>query len=379
MMHKLLLISINAIRGFSGPIFNFLIALFAINFFGKENWGIMINALLSIFLIVFFMSWGNKEYLVRKYSTQPSKIFNAFYSNFLSRSLLLPLSLFLFLFFPLQIAFWCILLTILIHTYNALESLIIYNQKFGVQFVAEIIAFGIILSSIFFLKNFHLKTFLKIYCFAFSVKLILLIINLKIWKKPFTFTISKNEFTATFGFFMLGLSGWVASKVDLYIVNFTMHKEQISEYQIAITAFLLIQSLSYFIILPFNKHFYRLPKKTIYKIKKIVAYVSLPLVTISTLFVWYILEKIAKLNLPLNFYIIGGLSCIPTYFFIVDIMVYYRNKKENTVLKINFINAFFNLILTFLLIEKLGLLGAIISVFINQCSILCFYKFNFLR
>jgi O-antigen/teichoic acid export membrane protein len=378
-MNKLILIGINALRGFSGPVFNFLIALFAIKLFGKENWGTMINALLSIFLIVFLISWGNKEYLVRKYSKQPSKIFYAFYSNFLTRSLLLPLSLFLLLFFPLQIAFWSILLTILMHCYNALESLIIYNQKFGVQFIAEIIAFGSIISSLFFFENFSLELFLKLYCFAFILKLFIIIINLKIWKEHFSFKISLNEFTATFSFFMLGLSGWIVSKIDLYIVNFTMPKEQISEYQIAITAFLLIQSLSYFIILPFNKHFYRLPEKTIQKIKKIVASVSLPIVAISTFAVWFILEKIAQLNLPTSFYILGGLSCIPTYFFIVDIMIYYRNKKETSILKINFINAFINLILTFFLIQKMGIMGAIISVFINQCSILCFYKFKLIK
>lgn len=379
MMHKLILISVNAIRGFSSPIFNFLIALFAIKFFGKENWGTMVNAILSIFLIAFLINWGNKEYLVRKYSSQPSKIFFAFYSNFFTRSLLLPLSLILLFFFPFKIAIWCILLTIIIHCYNATESLIVYNQIFGIQFIAEIIAFSIITTSIFYFEKFKLEIFLQLYCLAFFVKFLIVIINLRLWKEKFSFKISLNEFKAAFGFFMIGFSGWIASKIDLYIVSFTMPKEQISEYQIAITAFLLIQSLSYFIILPFNKHLYRLPEKSIQKIKKIVAAVSFPLVIISTIVIWYILEEIAQLNLPINFYVIGGLSCIPIYFFIIDIMIYYRNKKESRILKINFISAFINLILTFFLIQKMGIIGAIISVLINQCSILCFYKFKLIK
>jgi O-antigen/teichoic acid export membrane protein len=378
-MNKIILIGVNTIRGFSGPIFNFLIALYGIKIFGKKDWGTMINALLSIFLIVFIISWGNKEYLIRKYSKQPAKVYYAFYSNFFSRSLLLPLSLSIFLFFSVQNAIWCIALVILMHTYNAFESLVIYHQKFGAQFIAETIAFGIIFSCILYFENFNLVIFLKLYCLVFLFKLIFLIINLKIWKEHFLFKISLNDFKGGFGFFMLGLSGWFASKADLYIVNFTMPKEQVSEYQIVITAFLLIQSLSYFIILPFNKHFYRLPEKTILKIKKAVAFASLPLVAISTIVVWFILEKIAFLNLPISFYIIGGLSCIPTYFFIVDIMIYYKNKKENSVLKINFINAFVNLILTFILIQQMELLGAIVSVFINQCSVLCFYKLKLIK
>ncbi|RED44406.1 hypothetical protein DFQ10_10389 [Winogradskyella eximia] len=378
-MNRLLLIGINTLRGFSGPMFNFLITLFGIKFFGKEDWGTMINALLSVFLIVFIIGWGNKDYLIRKYSKQPSQIYQAFYSNFFSRSLLLPLALILLLFFPITIAIWCIVLVLLMHSYNALESLVIFHQKFGAQFAAELIAFGLIFSSIFYFNNFSLETFLKLYCAAFLFKLLWLIIAMKLWKAHFHLKVSLQEFIAPFWFFMLGLSGWVASKADLYIVNFTMPKAQISEYQIAITAFLLIQSLSYLIILPFTKHLYRLPEKSIAKIKKILAFTSFPLVTLCTAVLWFILEKIAILNLPISFYVFGGLASIPTYFFIVDIMMYYRNKKESSILKINFINALLNLVLTFLLIQKMGIMGAIISVFINQCSFLCFYKFKLIK
>jgi len=378
-MNRYVLIGINAIRGFSAPVFNFLIALFGIKFFGKEDWGTMINALLSIFLIVFILSWGNKDYLIRKYSKDPAKIYSAFYSNFFTRSLLLPLALLLFLFFPINIAIWSIALAILIHSYNALESLVIYNQKFGMQFMAEIIAFGCILSSIFYFKNFNLETFLKLYCIAFLFKFLLLAIGLKLWKNNFHYQISLNEFKAPFGFFLLGLSGWVASKADLYIVNFTMPKEQISQYQMAIMSFILIQSLSYLIIMPFNKHLYRLPLKSIAKIRRIVALISFPLVTIGTVVVWFILEKIALLNLPITFYIFGGLSSIPIYFIIVDIMMYYRKNKENTILKINFIIALINLVLSFILIQLMGIMGAIISVFISKYCALCFYKFKLIK
>jgi O-antigen/teichoic acid export membrane protein len=206
-----------------------------------------------------------------------------------------------------------------------------------------------------------------------------LIIGLKLWKECFYFQISFNEFKAALGFFLLGLSGWIASKADLYIVNFTMPKEQISQYQIAITAFLLIQSLSYLIIMPFNKHLYRLPLKSIAKIKRLVALISFPIVAIGTFGIWVILEKIAILNLPISFYIIGGLASLPIYFIIVDIMMYYRNNKENTILKINSLVALINIIISFLLIQKMGIMGAIISVLISKYCALSFYKFKLIK
>ena len=146
-------------------------------------------------------------------------MYHAFFSNFITRSLLLPLSLLFLFFFPIKIALLAIVLVILNFTYSSFSTLIVYHHKFGTQLFAEIISFGIILGSIFYFENFDLEVFLKIYIAAIAVKIVILSLQMNFWKERFSVTISINEFKYGFPFFILGLSGWLVSKVDIYAVN----------------------------------------------------------------------------------------------------------------------------------------------------------------
>jgi len=373
-MNKLILIAINMIRGFSSPFFNFLIAIFGVKIFGKNDWGELINVILWVFLFVFILGWGNKEYLIRKYSQQPSKIYHAFYSNFLSRSLLLPISLLLIFFFPYPISIYCITLVVLMHTYNALDSLVIYHQKFGAQFITELLAFVIIFSSIFYCNDFNLVVFLRLYCLAFLSKITGLIISLKLWEQKITFQLSLKEFKEAFSFFMIAFSGWIASKIDIYIVDFYLPKEQLSEYQLLITAFLMLQSLGGLIIIPFTKHIYRTSDATIHKIQKILYLIAIPLVTIGTLGIWIIMEQFVQLNLNYTFYILGSLIALPSFFYTIDIMMLMRVHQERRVITITLIGFLISFILILLLIQEYQIFGVLLSICISQFIILTIYK-----
>ena len=99
-MRRLLTIGMNTIRGFANPAFNFLIVVFGVKVFGKADWASLINVMLWIFFVTFMMGWGNRDHLLRKYSQESRKMYHAFFSNFLSRSLLVPFAFLLLLFFP---------------------------------------------------------------------------------------------------------------------------------------------------------------------------------------------------------------------------------------------------------------------------------------
>lgn len=369
----------NIFRSFALPIFSFVISIVGIRLFGKQSWGEFIYVLTIINFFAFVGNFGNKDFLLRKYSYNPSKIASFFAISFSSRSLLLVFSLLMLIILPIKIAILSSLLILVIFVYQSFDSLIIFYQKFMLQLVAEILGFTIIIGCIFYDFNFSLSNLLYVYIISYIFKIILLLFAFKselTYEKP---TISLHELKESFPFFLIIFSGWIASKIDLYIVNFKLPKEQIAEYQLAITAFLLLQSLSYLIILPFNKHIYRLKSKAIKKFKAKLAYIAIPVVVLGTFCIWILLEKIAKINLPYNFYILGAIASIPTFFFIIDILLFYKNKKESIILKINLIGAFINLILTYNLIEYYGILGAISSVLITQYIILIFYKFNFIK
>lgn len=376
-MNRYILIAVNTVRSFATPAFNFLITIFGIKFFGKEDWGTLINALLWTFFMVFSFGWGNREYLIRKYSKQPRTIYHSFYSNFFSRSILLPLALLLLLFFPFPIAIWCIALVVLMHVYNALDSLVVYHQKFGAQLIAECIAFSIIIASVFYSNTFNLVTFLSIYAFAYLCKLIFLFMAMQLWKEECTFQISLKEFKGGFSFFLLGFSGWLMSKIDIYVVDFFLPKAKLSEYQLLITSFLMLQALAGFLMIPFTKHVYRLNDSVIKKLKIKLYSIAVPVVTIGCLAIWFVMEKFVVLNLDSKYYILGVFIALPAFFYTINVMQLLKKHQEHKVIYINCIGTAINLILILILIEDQDIYGVLLSVCITQWLVLLIYKLAF--
>ena len=373
-MRKLITIGINTIQGFASPAFNFFIVVFGIKTFGKADWASLINIMLWVFFTTFIFGWGNRDHLLRRYSEEPGKMYQAFFSNVLSRCLLLPFSLLLLLFFPTQIALWAITLVVLTFFYSSLSTLVVYHQNFKAQLIAEIIAFGIIFGSILFLKTFNLETFLKIYVIAISIKLVLLSLQMNFWKERFSVNISISEFKAGFPFFILGLSGWLVSKIDIYIVDFYLEKSQLSEYQLLITAFLMLQALSAYIIIPFTKHVYRVSSKTVQRIKHKLYLISIPLIILGVFIIWFVMERFVKLGFSYNYYILGGLIALPSYFYTLNIMELIKARKERLVIYISFFGFIVNFSCIYFFIESYAIFGVLLSVCITQWVTLIAYK-----
>ncbi len=373
-MRRLITIGMNTLQGFASPAFNFLIVVFGVKVFGKTDWASLINVMLWVFFISFMLGWGNRDHLLRKYSQEPGQMYHAFFSNFLSRSLLLPFALLLLLFFPVHISLWAIVLVVLTFTYASLSTLVVYHQKFSAQLVAEIVAFGIIFGSIFYVETFDLETFLQLYALAILVKLCILSVQLNFWKESFSATLSIQEFKAGLPFFILGLSGWLMSKVDIYVVDFYLEKSQLSEYQLLITAFLMLQALAAYMTIPFTKHVYRVSDEVVQKMKYKLYAAAFPLTILGGFAIWFVMEYFVKLGFTYEYYVVGGLIALPCYFYTLNIMELMKNHKERTIIYISFFGFFVNFSLIFLLIETYEIFGVLLSVCSTQWVVMILYK-----
>lgn len=378
-MPKYYKIILNIARSLAVPGFNFLIAIIGVKYLGKNNWGDFIQILLWIYFVAFIANFGNKDFLLREFSKSPASLDRTFFLNLISRSLLLTLSFILLLFFPLKTALFSILLVLLLFIHQSLESLVIYNQKFFTQLVSEIVGFSVIIGVIFFTNEVNTDILILSYCLAFILKIAIVLPSLKLNFNALEFKFSPDQFQLTLPFFLIGLSGWLSSKIDLYLVNIMLPKTELAEYQLLITAFLLLRSLAALIIYPFTKHIYRLQRKTIKKINRILVIASAPLVIMGTLLIWFVFEKIILLNVSIDLYILGALSSLPYYFFIIDIFLFYKNKKETKVMYVNFSAAMLNFILAMLLIPNYGITGALIGVMFTQYVVLFIYKIKLVK
>ncbi|MDH7448046.1 hypothetical protein [Aquimarina sp. 2201CG14-23] len=197
---------------------------------------------------------------------------------------------------------------------------------------------------------------------------------LKLWKEKISFTISMKEFHHAFPFFLLGFSGWIASKIDIYIVDFYLPKARLSEYQLLITAFLMLQALSAYITLPFTKHIYRLADSIVKKIQKKLYWIAIPLVSVGSLIIWIVMEQFVQLNLNYNYYIVGGLIALPSFFYELNVMQLLKNHKEKKVILINCIGFIINFIFILTLIKEYQIFGVLLSVCITKWLVLIIYK-----
>lgn len=365
-MSNYLKIGFSLLRMVSVPALNFLTLSIGIKFLGKENWGAFISLSLWIYFLAFILKWSGQNYMIKEFSKRPSKIVEMFYSNFIERSILLLLGTGLFFAFPVKVAFPSIVLLLLTHIYNSFDALIIYYQKLGLQFLAELTGFGIIISGLFLMKAFDLERILYLFSVAVLVKIVVVLFQIRLPFTKMSLRISLRNLIKTFPFFLIGFSGWLASKIDIYVVNYFFTKEKLAEYQLLITSFLMLQSFSGYLIVPFYKHLFRLSKKTIQKIKVKMQLLALPFIAVFTSAIWILLEKFIHLNFSFLFYLIGALSTIPSFFYAIDVLQLYRKDKEQIIVKISFVCIGINLVLMIILIPMFGIFGVLLSVFVLQ-------------
>ncbi|WP_290804568.1 hypothetical protein [Flavobacterium sp.] len=260
------------------------------------------------------------------------------------------------------------------HTYNSFESLIIYQQKFAQQLFIEILGFLIFFIALNYQEKFDLEFILGIYSLSILVKVVSSIILFKIWKEKLSFQISSQQLLFSLFFFILGFSGMINSKIDLYLVNLFLSKEIISSYQTITTAFLMLQSMAFLITAPINKSLYRSNKQVFDKLMKIAGKIAIPMALLGSFCIWLFLEKYVKLGLEWPIYLLCFFSSLPPFYYIIPIYSLYKKHLEKKVLYSNLFATLINFILGFVLLKKLGVVGIFISVCITQWIYLIIIK-----
>ena len=373
-MNRYLQLFFSLLKMVSVPLLNFMTLFLGIKFYGKENWGEFISISIWIFFMAFMAKWSGQNYLSKEFNKNTSTYLSIFYSNILERCVLLLPSIALFFIFPFQEALSAVILLILLFIYNSYEALIVYNQKFQFQFLAEITGMIIIFIGFVVFPVFSLTTIFYVLSVSYLVKICMLLVTFKHSFEKINISFSFMNLVHTFPFFLIGFSGWLASKCDIYVVSIFFSKKELSEYQILISFFLMLQAIPAYLILPVNKHLFRLSHISIKKIKKKLALIALPIIVLSSLFIWFVITFFIKIQFSFLIYFFATLSTIPTFFYLVDMMQLYKKNKEKIIMKLSFVTASLNLIILFLLTPNFRILGAIISICIAQWLYLFFIK-----
>jgi len=373
----------NSVNSLLLPVFNIVISYLVIRFASIDLWGEFVYWLIIVPLGVHVVSWGNKEYLLRAFSFNPAQIAKTWQTSLISRSGLFVLLCVALVFTgassgqSLLLILWSLGLVL----FQSYEVFVVYKKDFLFAALVEaitltllvvgIINLGADITSNWLIFLFGLAYLLKagLYLLRYHRLTLPPEINLAWLTDRFEF----KYFSLAFPFFLLGFSGMLQSRIDLYAVNIFLPKSQVGQYQVFINLMIYLQSVSAFILIPFVKSIYRLGYTSIQRISVRLFGLGLLMLLPALVLVQLMLAYIYQFTLSPYFLVAGGLFVLPIYFYLPIIYALYKADQQLTVLKINIIGAGLNFGLNLLLLPSIGMIGAVIASAISQWVMLAAY------
>ena len=358
---------------------NQLLSIVIVRFYNVEWWG-KIAVLQYVFaLSSSVVAWGNKEYLLREYSTAPANISSLFQKTMFSRSILLalPLGIIPFLGFRTQETLFVLLWIVLRFISQSFESLITFHRKFTVGIVCEIISLAAMITGIIVLKNPTYENFLQI----ISVSLLARTLSVSFFFRDNLFIRSPMKWNApvlyaSLPFAMLIMGGFIHSQADMLCVIHYLSKKEIAHFQIITAGLLFIQSTSNFVFAPFAKTFYRLTARHMRKPRIMFLTGGFACVIFGLTAMYFALGFLYGIALTPTMLIAGIFYSYLPFTYLLSVYTLYKRRKTGWVFAINILGTALLIIMYrfFFLLNKLDIENAIIATAMNHFLVaVCFW------
>ena len=378
-LHRIRFISNNALRQVLVSIFSMVIPFLVIHWCTKELWGSFVSLLLFSLLALQVINWGNKEYLLRQFSLHPNQI-KVDYSRVLFTRLPLVFIFVVVALFYFRVSFGLFLLLWLLGRFlsHSVEPLILFEKKFSLAIRIEFGCFVVFVLSLFLLQlQLNLTLLLLLYSLYQFAKGLLYFLK---FRQSFLFKNLKIDwqyYRLTFPFFLLSILGFLASKVDVYLMERLGNTIVTSDYQVINSLLVFTMSLSAFIYAPFTKNIYRNNGAVIKKTQKLMAIAGVVLVPFSLLIIAIVLQYYLSLTFGYAFYIAAFLYVYPSFVYGIKVVDLFRQHREKSVVLILFCGALANGILSALFLYlDFGITGALFGSALAQILVLILFHFK---
>lgn len=322
-----------------------------IKWYSNAMWGSFSTYLYYTSIMVIVTGWGNREYLMRELSKAPSNMGELFYRVLNARWKLLVLAFILtFLRYPIDEAGIICLWILALHIIQSLEVLLNYKRNF---LTAIIIEFGVFLVLIFYLYKIEIKDtnqLVAIYaCYHLLRSACYIILFRSEIKQPF-FSTEPDYLKHAYVFFLLGIIGFLQSRIDFLIFTFFGEAADVGIYQVISAYFILIHAAGTLIVLPFVKNIYRMPEHAVLVLQQRIVLAASLLVLMSMVFLYVLNTFIYHFDLGVSVYLLGVAIVYPPYFYVIKIFQIYKYNQQKYVLKTGLIAIFVNSIIAVVLL-----------------------------
>lgn len=369
-------VALNTTQNLLTPVLHITISALVVRLASQAMWGEFVTWIITVQLVANILAWGNKEYLLRQFSHHPHQMSALWWSAFLPRLFVLclicpPLVLvergWLF-------AVWLIPSFIA----QSFDVMIVYRKHFAFAVLTELgitagIGMALVMLDVITLNRLFALFIIGAWCKALM------------YTARYTALIRQSHpqrgegmayFRRALPFFLLGLSGMLASRIDLYTLSAIASKRDVAAYQVAINLLLYLQASANYILIPFVKTLYRLDRVIIQKIVARLFMLGCLIVPVAVVAMTVLIAWVYNLSYPPAFWWVAGLFALPIFAYLPIIHWLYGQEAQMFVLWVNLIGAGCNAILNLMLIPSLGITGALTASAICQWGMLIIYLFR---
>jgi O-antigen/teichoic acid export membrane protein len=359
------------------PLGNFIISFIVIRFKGVELWGEFVYFMIIITLTDFVLAWGQRDYLLREFSRNPAGISHEWQNSLINRLPLVFVSLILISILDYSIEIKLIIFSWLLSLflYKSYDILVVYKKRFSLVVTLEIFSLVFFIIMLFlFIDSLDLTILLYVYAVTSLMKT-----GAVIWYfrrdvfpwQPVNFDLSFLKISLPF--FLPAFLGLIHSKTDLYCVAYFLSKKEVGEYQILMTFLFYLQIIASLIITPFLKNIYRLPDRSLKKLMMSLFRTGIILSIPAIFLIRLILVNYYQFEFTLDIYMISFFYVIPFYYYLVTMYQYFKHNRQKTVVFITLLATLFNLTMSVVLINRLGIKGALLAGTLSQWFMLILF------
>ena len=355
----------NSARHLIVPAANLVISYLVIRNASEGLWGNFVIHLVVVTLSTHLLSWGNKEYLLRAFSAEPEDVSVLWQRSLATRApaLLLPLALLLVLGYRGELLCWLGLWIVLALAYQSLDVVVLYQRRFRLAIAAELAALAVTTSILVVLAD-HLseRTLVMAFVTGLAVKTGITVLGMSRrlfsrWSPVF----DSRHLVVAAPFFLIGLSGMLQSRVDLYAVALFLSRADIGRYQVTISLFIAFQGVAAFVLMPFVKNLYRSDDEISHAVSRKLMAAGVVMAVVAVPLAMLVLDRLYGFDLQWPIFVAGALTVPPIFAYLPLIYLLYKHGREKHVMVVNFAGAAVNLALTLCLLPSLGMLGALVA------------------
>ncbi|MCK5379682.1 MAG: hypothetical protein KAJ78_09765 [Acidobacteria bacterium] len=364
------IVLVNAARHLMVPLENLGAAWFVIVFRdGAAEWGAFVGTQIVVGLMVHALSWGNKDWLLRRAAEEPASMGRLWQGALWARARFLPLAIVVAFFLGHDAAtgVWVVLWILAAFLVQSFDAPVLITRRFSAAIAIEVAAFAAVVLLLTQPADLGAETVIRAWAVGALVRaMFLLVVLLKRLGPGFVLEVEPRYFAAAAPFFLLGLSGMLQSKMDLYMANLMLDDAEVGRYQVIVNTFIMLQAGGAFLVVPFAKTLYRAKEAVLAAFARSVWLIGIGITAAGIGGAWVLLNGVYSFGLGPSWFVLGALLVLPVFGYAPRVYRLFRAGQERTVVIISLAGAGVNLVVSVVLLQTLGAVGALIGSVVSQ-------------